>query len=40
MTWEFRINKFAFFTSGHLDNDIITYTAATDIPAVTRAPLK
>lgn len=21
MVWEFRLNKYAFFTSGHLDND-------------------
>lgn len=23
MTWEFRLNKYAFFSSGHLDNDEI-----------------
>ncbi len=22
MIWEFRLNKYAFFTSGHLDNDV------------------
>lgn len=37
LTWEFRINRYAFFTSGHLDNDYFTFTSEADF---NRPPTK